>query len=150
MNKYNVDYIPNRELHEAMVKCIESGFTDKKSYNKVGVGFLQISNKLVESSSWGVNSKQVKEKMVGDAVEALITKFLDGKYKYKKFDNPFAWATSVIFNKFRQAYNKNEKDKERNTSLDEIQETSEIVPSGEAFKELIDSSRVRTSNKRDM
>jgi hypothetical protein len=140
----STDYIPNDKLQEAIVNYQKT--KKKEYYNKIGQGFIQISNKLVTSATFNRFPDHMKENMVGAAIYKMIEK-LDN-YDYEKFNNPFAYFTSTAFNVFRQHINKYYADIDRTVSLEQYLENNSLLPKDNKYADKMDMNRLRTNNSK--
>ena len=137
-----VDYISNEQLKKAIIEWQTTG--SKKNYNKMGKAFIQIANKLAESSTFNRYPDHIKENMIGEAIYKMIDKIEN--YDYKTYNNPFAYCTSLAFNVFRQHIKKYYANTERTVSLEQYLENNSLTPKDNKYADKMDNNRIRTNN----
>lgn len=91
-------YIKNKELFEEVVKCKQTGVIS----DKLAQGFIQIATRYGSKPNFA--NYTYREDMVAEAIVTLCEKW--NQFDPERTQNPFAYFTQIIHNKFLQTLKK--------------------------------------------
>jgi len=119
MKEKKENYVNNREFNDLLEEYFES--EDPILYEKIGVIFLKIANRILCRPNFVNYPLHVKNDMVSEATFHMVKYIRTYKPEY---ENPFAFFSQTAFNAFRQILNKNTKHRDRYISLEYIENIS--------------------------
>lgn len=102
-NRY---YINNKEFQDLLVRFYNNR-DNKQLNNEVAEKLVCLANRLADSVKFRSYPYDLREELIQASIVKMWIKIDD--YNYKKYENPFAWFTSVAYNTFRLILKKNKR-----------------------------------------
>jgi len=133
-------YINNKKFYE-LLKQRRDDPDNKEVLEALGKKFVKLANRIAAKSNFADYQIDEKNEFIADAIYKQYMKV--DKFNVDKYDNPFAFFTSVVYNVFREHLKRNKKYKQIHSTVDAVEQNAALLLSNQSFRDKIDYGKLR-------